>query len=113
MVRASPAGNAATLSGAANYNPAGILKIDTTTSTTPPVVTFALTNDTGSSASDKITSNATLSGTTDPNALVRFTIDGTPSTATVTTNAAGVWSFTPAGLAEGGHTIVALSLIHI
>jgi len=102
-----PAGNAATLSGAANYNPAGILKIDTTTSTTPPVVTFALTNDTGSSASDKITSNATLSGTTDPNALVRFTIDGTPSTATVTTNAAGVWSFTPAGLAEGGHTIVA------
>jgi hypothetical protein len=101
------AGNAVTLSGAANYNPGGILKIDTGTSTAVPVVTAALANDTGSSSTDKVTSNAAISGTADPNAVVRFTIDGNPSAATVTTNAAGIWSFTPTGLAEGGHSIVA------
>jgi hypothetical protein len=105
------AGNAATLSGAANYNPAGILKIDTATSTaTPvvaPVVTAGLVNDTGSSPSDKITSNATLTGTSNPNAVVHFTVDGTQIAATAMANASGLWSFSPTGLNDGSHTIVA------
>jgi hypothetical protein len=101
------AGNAAVLSGAANYNPAGTLKIDTTTSVAAPVVTATLANDTGSSSNDKITSNPTVSGTADPSAVVRLTIDGATSTTTVTANAAGGWSFTPTGLPDGAHTIVA------
>jgi len=38
---------------------------------------------------------------------VHFTIDGTAVLATVTANAQGAWSFTPSGLADGAHTIVA------
>jgi hypothetical protein len=38
---------------------------------------------------------------------VHFTIDGSPIAATVTANAQGGWSFTPTGLADGPHTIVA------
>ncbi len=82
-----------------------------TTTTTPPsaapIVTAALTSDTGSSATDKITSAPALSGTADPNATVHFTVDGATVTATATANANGAWSFTPAGLADGQHTIVA------
>jgi hypothetical protein len=74
---------------------------------TAPTVTQKLSNDTGSSASDRITSNATISGTADPNAVVRFTIDGVATGQTVTANASGAWSFTPTGLADGQHTIVA------
>src|SRR6185437_5447854 len=78
-----------------------------TLSTTAPTVTEALAFDTGSSATDHITSNDALSGTGLANTLVHFTIDGVASTATVTTNAQGAWSFTPTGLADGQHTIVA------
>ena len=118
------AGNAASLSGATNYNPAGTLKVDTATASTPPAssapppasatlppsagpVTIRLASDTGSSASDRITSNPALTGTADANAVVRFQIDGQAITATATANASGIWSFTPTGLADGQHTIVA------
>ncbi len=78
-----------------------------TLSTTAPTVSEALTIDTGSSASDHITSNDALSGSGLANTVVHFTIDGTLSATTVTTNAQGAWSFTPTGLADGAHTIVA------
>ena len=39
--------------------------------------------------------------------MVHFTIDGSPIATTVTADAQGTWSFTPAGLADGAHTIVA------
>ncbi|MCK1437467.1 hypothetical protein IVA97_20405 [Bradyrhizobium sp. 15] len=39
--------------------------------------------------------------------MVHFTIDGSPIAATVTTDAQGAWSFTPSGLGDGSHTIVA------
>ena len=39
--------------------------------------------------------------------MVHFTIDGVPSSATATANAQGVWTFTPSGLSDGAHTIVA------
>jgi hypothetical protein len=78
-----------------------------TVDTTPPAVTEQLANDTGTSASDKITKDATLSGTGDPNVVVHFTVDGTQIATTATANASGVWTFTPTGLADGSHTIVA------
>src|SRR5262249_34778946 len=108
------AGNTATLSGASGYNPAGTLKVDTTGTNpnppptpTSPVVTQKLANDTGSSSGDKITSSAALSGTADPNAVVHFTVDGTAISGFATANASGAWAFTPTGLADGAHTIVA------
>ncbi|MCK1481487.1 hypothetical protein IVB25_01655, partial [Bradyrhizobium sp. 193] len=78
-----------------------------TLSTTGPTVTETLTVDTGSSAIDHVTANPALSGTGLANTVVHFTIDGTPVAATATTDAQGAWSFTPSGLADGSHTIVA------
>ncbi len=111
------AGNAANLSAATGYNPAGTLKVDTSTTSAPPPasppppsagpITIALASDTGASSGDRITSNPALTGTADPNAVVRFQIDGQAIATTVTANASGVWSFTPSGLADGQHTIVA------
>jgi hypothetical protein len=78
-----------------------------TLSTTAPTVTESLAFDTGSSATDHITSNDAINGNGIANTVVHFTIDGTPSATTVTANAQGAWSFTPSGLADGAHTIVA------
>ena len=78
-----------------------------TLSTTGPTVTDILAFDTGSSAVDHITSNAALSGTGLANTVVHFTIDGIAVGATATADAQGLWSFTPTGLANGAHTIVA------
>jgi Bacterial Ig-like domain (group 1)/Bacterial Ig-like domain/FG-GAP-like repeat len=97
------AADAAVLTGANNYNPAGILKIDTTA----PAVTERLVSDTGVSNADKITSNDALTGGGDPNAVVNFTVDGVASSLTTSANATGVWTFTPAGLSNGQHTVVA------
>ena len=71
-----------------------------------PVVTIHLSHDTGISSTDDITSNDALTGTADPNAVVKLT-SGTRTLGTTTANASGVWSFTPAGLASGQYTIVA------
>ena len=78
-----------------------------TLSTTGPTVTESLTIDSGTSSSDRITSNDALTGTGLANTVVHFTIDGSPIATTVTADAQGTWSFTPAGLADGPHTIVA------
>jgi Bacterial Ig-like domain/RTX calcium-binding nonapeptide repeat (4 copies) len=75
--------------------------------TTPPAVTERLFSDTGSSSTDKITSNDELIGSGDPNAVVHFTMDGKLISATATANSSGIWTFTPSGLADGVHTIVA------
>ena len=78
-----------------------------TLSTTGPTVTESLTIDSGTSSSDRITSNDALTGTGLANTVVHFTIDGSLIATTVTADAQGTWSFTPAGLADGPHTIVA------
>jgi len=74
---------------------------------TAPLVTEALKNDTGSSPTDKITKDPTLTGSGDANAVVSFTVDGTPIATTVTANGNGNWVFTPTGLADGQHTVIA------
>ena len=81
--------------------------LNVTVDTVAPAVTGALANDTGSSSTDKITSNAALAGSGDPNAVVHFTVDGNAVAGTATANANGAWSFTPTGLSNGAHTIVA------
>ena len=78
-----------------------------TLNTTAPKVTEILASDTGASASDKITSNAALSGSGNANAIVHFTVDGVSVSGTATANASGAWTFVPTGLADGSHTIVA------
>ena len=72
-----------------------------------PAVTERLNNDTGSLATDNITKDATLTGSGDAGAAVHFTVDGTLIAATATADSNGDWSFTPTGLSEGQHTIVA------
>ena len=89
------------------YRPSSAARWSITLSTTGPTLTEALAIDTGSSASDHITSNDALSGTGLANTVVHFTIDGTAIAATVTAERTGAWSFTPTGLADGAHTIVA------
>lgn len=80
---------------------------DYATTPSAPAVTVKLVNDTGGSATDQITSSATLTGTADANAVVRFMMDGTGIAATATANASGTWSLAPTGLADGSHTVVA------
>jgi Ca2+-binding RTX toxin-like protein len=77
-----------------------------TEDTTAPAVTESLVSDTGSSSSDKITSNPALTGSGDPNVVVTLN-EGSTILATATANASGAWSFTPTGLSDGPHTIVA------
>ncbi len=71
-----------------------------------PTVTAGLAADTGISSGDKITSNATITGTGIANAVVTIT-EGATTLGTATANASGVWTFTPVGLANGAHTLTA------
>jgi Ca2+-binding RTX toxin-like protein len=90
----------------ANFSPAAVTLSQ---SAIAPAVKVSLTNDTGSSSSDKITNeDPGLTGSADPNAVVHITIDGTV-VGTATADENGVWSFTPTGLglADGFHTVVA------
>ncbi len=78
-----------------------------TLDTTAPAITSRLANDTGSSSTDRITSNPTLTGTGAANAVVHFTVDGSAIAPTTTADASGAWSFTPTALGNGSHTVVA------
>jgi hypothetical protein len=71
---------------------------------TAPVVSIALVSDTGSSATDKITSNPAIQGTGQVNTPVTIK-KGTTTLGTVTADSTGAWSFTPTGLADGAHTL--------
>jgi len=79
-----------------------------TLDTTPPTIT--LFNDTGASASDRITADPTLIGTAAPATLVTL-MEGTTVLGTVTADATGVWAFLSpfSGIAEGSHTITAIT----
>lgn len=89
--------------GGTTINVSGAFTLDTT----PPAVTESLANDTGASASDHITSDPTLTGSGDPNAVVHFMVDGIAIAQTATADGSGAWTFAPTGLADGSHTILA------
>eukprot|EP01037_Dinobryon_pediforme_P001958 gene1958-1992_t len=77
-----------------------------TIDTTAPVVTETLAHDTGASATDRVTSDATLTGSADANATVTLT-EGSSILGITTAGDTGSWSFTPVGLSLGAHTIIA------
>lgn len=83
----------------------GTAALTFTLDTVLPVVTVALTSDTGSSSTDGITSNPALSGTGDANTAVFASIDGGAFTQIATTNAAGAWTFADTGLSQGTHNV--------
>ncbi len=67
-----------------------------------PVVSVALFADTGSSSTDKITSNPTVKGVGQANTL--FTIkEGGVTLGTAMADGTGAWNFAPVGLADGAH----------
>ena len=74
--------------------------------TVGPAFTERLVNDTGSSGSDNITSNPSLTGLGDAFAVVSLT-EGSTLLGTTTSDALGAWTFTPTGLSQGVHTVAA------
>jgi hypothetical protein len=84
----------------------GTASLSFTLDSVAPVVTERLASDTGVSSTDKITSNPALTGSGDPKAVITLTVDGTPGF-TTTANGSGMWTFVPANLSQGIHTIVA------
>jgi hypothetical protein len=89
------------VAGETNAAGTGAASISFTLDTAPPSMTEKLAS--GGTTS----SSAALAGSGDANATVHFTIDGNAITGTTTADAAGAWSYTPTGLANGTHTIVA------
>ncbi len=69
-------------------------------------MTLALSDDTGASASDRITYDPALAGTGPANATISLS-EGGNSLGSTTTDATGHWVFTPSGLQQGSQVIVA------
>ena len=84
----------------------GTATLSFTLAKTAPTVSIALVSDTGSSATDKITSNPAIKGTGQASTVVTIKEGGT-TLGTTTADSTGAWSYTPAGLAEGTHTLAA------
>ena len=91
---------------AANLSLTGLTQTGPQIDTTAPHVTMALVSDTGTSSTDRITSNPAVTGSSDPNALITLR-EGTTVVGTTTANASGTWSVTPTGLPQGSQTITA------
>jgi hypothetical protein len=84
----------------------GTTSLTFTLDTVAPVVTERLLNDTGTSATDNVTADPTLTGTGEAHSVVTLR-QGTTVLGTTTADASGNWTFTPTGLTQGKHTIVA------
>jgi len=95
----------ATATDAAGTVSAASATLVVTIDTTAPTVTATLVSDTGSSSSDKITSNPAVTGVAVANSAVTISEGGTVL-GTVTASSSGAWSFTPV-LSDGTHTLVA------
>ncbi len=84
----------------------GAAALSFTLDATPPSISVALVADTGGSATDAITSNPAVKGVGQANTLVTIT-EGGVTLGTAMADGSGAWSFTPAGLADGAHTLSA------
>ena len=73
---------------------------------TAPIVSIALVSDTGSSSTDRITSNPAVKGHGDANTGVTVK-EGGATLGTTMSDIAGNWSFAPSGLLNGAHTLSA------
>jgi hypothetical protein len=103
-------GNAADLSGATNYNPAGVLQIDTAAPAAPTGLGLDTATDSGAKG-DGITnvSQAKIDGTAEAGGRVTlYDTDGTTVLGTGTANATtGAFSITTSALSDGTHSISA------
>lgn len=68
--------------------------------------TVKLLNDTGPSSTDYITFDPTITQKTYRGAAIQLVIDGMKAP-TIWADAEGVWTYTPVGLQDGAHTVVA------
>ncbi len=105
-------GNNADLSAIVNYNPAGILQIDTTSPAAPNGLTLDPATDSGAKGDG--TTNITqvkIDGTAEPGSSVTlYDSNGTTVLGTGTANATtGAFAITTAALASGAHGITAKS----
>ncbi|UVO35209.1 hypothetical protein KUL72_27695 [Bradyrhizobium arachidis] len=104
------AGNLADLSGAANYNPAGTLQIDTTAPSVPTGLSLDAATDSGA-LGDGITNLAQIKidGTAAPGSTITlYDSNGTTVIGTGTANATtGAFGITTSVLANGTHNITA------
>jgi hypothetical protein len=85
------------------------ITIDTVNPPVTPAPDLNVASDTGTSSTDNLTKTTTptLDGTAEANAAVKI-YDGASLIATVTANASGVWTYTPASaLTTGAHTFTA------
>lgn len=73
--------------------------------TNAPTISEILKYDTGASATDKITSNPTLTGWTQPGASVKLTENGATLGVTAA-NSNGARTYTPSSMAAGVQTIL-------
>src|ERR1044071_7629026 len=71
----------------------GTATLSFTLDKTPPALSIALASDTGSSATDKITSNPAIKGTGQANAAVTIK-KGSTVLGTTMADSTGAWSFT-------------------
>jgi hypothetical protein len=94
------AGNSSPVSAALS------VMIDTTAAA--PTLSLATASDTGTSASDNLTADATptLTGTAEAGATVTIR-DGSTVLGTATADSSGAWSFTTGTLSEGAHSLTA------
>jgi hypothetical protein len=104
------AGNAADLSGTTNYNPAGILNIDTTTPGAPTGLTLDPSTDSGT-VGDGVTnfSQVKIDGTAEAGSTVTlYDSNGTTVLGTgVASATTGAFGITTSTLSNGSHTITA------
>ena len=87
----------------ANLSLTGLTQSGPQIDTTPPAVLIALALP---SVGQSMPADPMLSGSADPNAVVTLSEAGT-IIGTTTSNASGVWTFTPSSLPQGAQTIVA------
>ncbi len=78
--------------------------------TTPPVIGAQLATDTGTSGTDRVTTNPALVGTADPYAVITLAENG-QVIGTTKSDAAGAWSFAPTGLPDGTHAITVIESV--
>ncbi|RZJ08411.1 MAG: hypothetical protein EOP39_13915, partial [Rubrivivax sp.] len=98
------AGNTTTTADSTNAT------VDNQAPAAPPAPSMSSASDTGASASDGITSNATptFTGTAPANtAVMLYDTDGTTVLGSTTSDGSGNWTITAATLAAGAHTVTA------
>ncbi len=81
-------------------------QLDTTHPWSQTALSIGLASDTGSSATDKITSNPAIKGIGQASTVVTIK-EGSTTLGTPTADSTGAWSYMPSGFLDGAHTLTA------